>query len=297
MPRSNRISVLIVDDMADTRNNVQKLLQFEKDIEVVGTAANGTQAVELAQQLPPNIVVMDVHMPGMDGIETRRGDALAGPAVPGRDDVGQRGAGPPPTGDARRSARVSRQALLRRGTRPDDPPRLRARRTSRRVPSPRRHRPSIRPPRPTVESSPSSARRAASAGQRSPATSPWRSSRCPTTRHPRGARRLQPAVRRRRRPARPPAEPDPDRPPAARRRPGRRRSARRVHDPPRHIWRRGAARARSGRRWPSWSPPTRSSVSSASCVRRSTTSSSTPRRPSRRPTLRSSTRPTGSSFR
>lgn len=63
-----RTRVLIVDDIADTRDNLTKLLLFEKDIEVVGTAADGLQAVDMAGQLKPDVILMDIHMPGMDGI-------------------------------------------------------------------------------------------------------------------------------------------------------------------------------------------------------------------------------------
>ena len=73
MPKSNRISVLIVDDIADTRVNIQKLLLFEKDIEVIGTAADGRQAIEAARKLVPDIVVMDITMPGLDGISAVEG--------------------------------------------------------------------------------------------------------------------------------------------------------------------------------------------------------------------------------
>ena len=68
MPKSNRITVLIVDDIADTRDNLKKLLFFEKDIEVVGSAAGGQQAIDLAKQLAPDIILMDINMPGLDGI-------------------------------------------------------------------------------------------------------------------------------------------------------------------------------------------------------------------------------------
>jgi pilus assembly protein CpaE len=65
---TDKIRVLIVDDIADTRENVRKLLAFEADIEVVGVAATGREAVQLARDLQPNIVMMDINMPDMDGI-------------------------------------------------------------------------------------------------------------------------------------------------------------------------------------------------------------------------------------
>jgi pilus assembly protein CpaE len=60
--------VLIVDDIAETRENVRKLLQFESDIEVVGAARTGKEAIQLTQELSPDVVLMDINMPDMDGI-------------------------------------------------------------------------------------------------------------------------------------------------------------------------------------------------------------------------------------
>jgi pilus assembly protein CpaE len=67
-PYGPKIRVLIVDDIAETRENVKKLLYFEDDIEIVGAAADGHEGVELAVKLNPDIVLMDINMPGMDGI-------------------------------------------------------------------------------------------------------------------------------------------------------------------------------------------------------------------------------------
>ncbi|MBJ7610619.1 MAG: response regulator [Candidatus Dormibacteraeota bacterium] len=63
------ISLLIVDDISSTRENLQKLLSFEDDIEVVGTAADGREGLEAAHRLQPDIVLTDVNMPLMDGIQ------------------------------------------------------------------------------------------------------------------------------------------------------------------------------------------------------------------------------------
>jgi pilus assembly protein CpaE len=62
------IRVLIVDDIPETREHLAKLLGFEADIEVVGSAASGREALELAASLTPDIVLMDINMPDMDGI-------------------------------------------------------------------------------------------------------------------------------------------------------------------------------------------------------------------------------------
>jgi len=66
---SEPIKVLIVDDIASTLDNLQKLLSFEPDIQVVGTAMNGKEGIEQAKKLAPDIVLMDVNMPIMDGIQ------------------------------------------------------------------------------------------------------------------------------------------------------------------------------------------------------------------------------------
>jgi DNA-binding NarL/FixJ family response regulator len=64
-----RISVLLVDDQALTRVGFGLLLGAEADLEVVGEAADGAEAVRLARRLRPRVVLMDVRMPVMDGVE------------------------------------------------------------------------------------------------------------------------------------------------------------------------------------------------------------------------------------
>lgn len=64
-----RIGVVIVDDIADTRENFSKLLMFERDIEVIGTAGSGPEALEVCRKLRPDVVLMDINMPEMDGIK------------------------------------------------------------------------------------------------------------------------------------------------------------------------------------------------------------------------------------
>ena len=63
-----RIRVLIVDDHAVVRQGLRTFLESEEDIEVVGEASDGEEAVQKAQELSPDVVLMDLVMPGMDGI-------------------------------------------------------------------------------------------------------------------------------------------------------------------------------------------------------------------------------------
>lgn len=62
------IRVLIVDDVAETRENIRKLLQFDAQIEVVGASRSGSEGVELSIETQPDVVLMDINMPEMDGI-------------------------------------------------------------------------------------------------------------------------------------------------------------------------------------------------------------------------------------
>ncbi|MBI4771408.1 MAG: response regulator [Chloroflexi bacterium] len=65
---SEKTRVMIVDDIAETRENIRKLLQFEPDFEVVATARTGREAVQFAREQGPHVVLMDINMPDMDGI-------------------------------------------------------------------------------------------------------------------------------------------------------------------------------------------------------------------------------------
>jgi pilus assembly protein CpaE len=79
---ANLINVLIVDDISSTLDNLGKLLAFEDDMKVVGTAVNGREAVEQAKLLSPDIVLMDINMPGMDGIQAAEILATEAPSSP-----------------------------------------------------------------------------------------------------------------------------------------------------------------------------------------------------------------------
>ena len=64
--------VLIVDDQALMREGLRTLLELDETIQVVGTAANGHEALALARELAPHVVLMDIRMPGLDGIAATR---------------------------------------------------------------------------------------------------------------------------------------------------------------------------------------------------------------------------------
>ncbi len=66
------IRVVLADDQGLVRAGLRALLDAEHDIEVAGEAANGTEAVELATRLRPDVVLMDIRMPGTDGLEATR---------------------------------------------------------------------------------------------------------------------------------------------------------------------------------------------------------------------------------
>ena len=67
-----KISVLVVDDHIIFREGVKALLARESDIEVIGEASSGVEAVRCAEALRPNVIIMDILMPGMNGIEASR---------------------------------------------------------------------------------------------------------------------------------------------------------------------------------------------------------------------------------
>ncbi|KUK83721.1 MAG: Response regulator [Pelotomaculum thermopropionicum] len=64
----SRTTVLVVDDIASTREDIKRLLYFEGDISIVGEAGNGEEAIRMAEELKPDVVLMDINLPGIDGI-------------------------------------------------------------------------------------------------------------------------------------------------------------------------------------------------------------------------------------
>jgi DNA-binding NarL/FixJ family response regulator len=73
------IRVLLADDQAMIRGGLRLILEDQPDISVVGEAADGAQAVRLARLLRPDVMLVDIRMPGQDGIEVTR--AVAGPGL------------------------------------------------------------------------------------------------------------------------------------------------------------------------------------------------------------------------
>lgn len=68
MPSPDKTSVIVVDDTDESREMILRMLQFDASIEVVGKARTGLEAIDAAQKLKPDVIVMDINMPDMDGI-------------------------------------------------------------------------------------------------------------------------------------------------------------------------------------------------------------------------------------
>ena len=69
---ANKISVLLVDDHSLVRRGFRRILEDEANINVVGEAADGAEAIRLAEQLKPKVIVMDCAMPGVNGLDATR---------------------------------------------------------------------------------------------------------------------------------------------------------------------------------------------------------------------------------
>lgn len=77
----DKIKIIIADDHAVVREGTRRVLEQEHDLEVVGEAADGEEAVALATSLKPDVAIMDVAMPNLDGIEATRQIKALSPAV------------------------------------------------------------------------------------------------------------------------------------------------------------------------------------------------------------------------
>ena len=77
----NRITVLLADDSVDVRRDIREMLELEADLKVVGEASNGREAVALAKKLHPALVLMDVAMPLLNGLQATRQILKAVPAT------------------------------------------------------------------------------------------------------------------------------------------------------------------------------------------------------------------------
>src|SRR5690242_7660920 len=69
---SNEITVLLADDHGLVRKGFRRMLEDDPAIRVVGEATNGQEAIKLAEQLHPRVIVMDMAMPGLDGVQATR---------------------------------------------------------------------------------------------------------------------------------------------------------------------------------------------------------------------------------
>jgi DNA-binding NarL/FixJ family response regulator len=76
------IRVLLVDDEPLVRSGVRMILESEDDLDIVGEAADGNEALERTRELAPDVVLLDIRMPGLDGIQTTRRLLEQSPPVP-----------------------------------------------------------------------------------------------------------------------------------------------------------------------------------------------------------------------
>lgn len=70
MSQQERATILLIDDHPMLRTGVKQLISMAPDIRVIGEASNGAQGIELAESLDPDLILLDLNMPGMNGLET-----------------------------------------------------------------------------------------------------------------------------------------------------------------------------------------------------------------------------------
>ena len=81
VPPKKKLRVLIADDVQETRRNTRLMLATIDDVEVVAIAANGLQAVQLAEEQHPDLLLLDINMPGLDGLSAYRQIAHVHPEI------------------------------------------------------------------------------------------------------------------------------------------------------------------------------------------------------------------------
>jgi NarL family two-component system response regulator LiaR len=81
MEKTPKISVLIVDDHAVVRQGIKAFLETTADLQVVGSVGNGLEAIQLARDFSPNVALVDMVMPGMDGVEITHAIRNASPST------------------------------------------------------------------------------------------------------------------------------------------------------------------------------------------------------------------------